>query len=68
MKQVSGKALAKLIQERGWTLARISGSHHIFIKPGQRERIVIPIHGNAPLKTGLLRSQMKLAGLTEEDL
>ncbi|MEO7318938.1 MAG: type II toxin-antitoxin system HicA family toxin [Chthoniobacteraceae bacterium] len=68
MKQVSGKELAKVIQRRGWTLARINGSHHIFTKTGQRERIVIPIHGNSPLKTGLLLSQMKIAGLTEADL
>ena len=68
MKQVSGRDLAKLIQRRGWTLARIKGSHHIFTHPGQRERIVIPIHGNVPLKTGLLRSLMKIAGLTEGDL
>ena len=68
MKQVAGKDLAKLIQRRGWTLARIKGSHHIFTHSGHRERIVIPIHGNAPLKTGLLRSLMKIAGLTEGDL
>ena len=42
MKQVSGRDLAKLIQQRGWTLARINGSHHIFTKAGHRERIVIP--------------------------
>ena len=68
MKQVSGKDLAKLIQRRGWTLARIKGSHHVFTHTGHRERIVIPIHSNAPLKTGLLRSQMKIAGLSEADL
>jgi predicted RNA binding protein YcfA (HicA-like mRNA interferase family) len=68
MKQVSGRDLARLIQQRGWTLARIKGSHHIFTHPGHRERIVIPIHANSPLKTGLLRSQMKIAGLSEADL
>ena len=68
MKQVSGRELAKVIQPRGWTLARINGSHHIFTKPGHRERLVIPIHGNSPLKTGLLRSLMRIAGLTEQDL
>ena len=68
MKQVSGKELAKVIQRRGWVLARIGGSHHIFTKPGQRERLIIPIHGNNDLKTGLLRSLMKFAGLTEQDL
>jgi predicted RNA binding protein YcfA (HicA-like mRNA interferase family) len=34
----------------------------------RRERIVIPIHGNQPLKKGLLRSVMKIAGLQEKDL
>ena len=68
MKQVSGKLLARLIQHKGWSLARIQGSHHIFIRPGRRERIVIPIHGNRPLKIGLLRSLMKIADLGEDDL
>jgi predicted RNA binding protein YcfA (HicA-like mRNA interferase family) len=44
------------------------GQHHIFIKEGCRERIVIPIHGNEPLKTGLLKHQMKIAGIMESDL
>jgi predicted RNA binding protein YcfA (HicA-like mRNA interferase family) len=68
VKQVSGRDLARIIQHRGWTLARVNGSHHIFTMPGRRERIVIPIHGNHPLKTGLLRSLMKLANLNESDL
>lgn len=68
MKQVTGKELAKAIQGRGWQLARIKGSHHIFIKAGCRERIVIPIHGNQPLKIGLLKAQMKIAGLLDQDL
>jgi predicted RNA binding protein YcfA (HicA-like mRNA interferase family) len=33
-----------------------------------RERVVIPIHGNQPLKKGLLRALMKIAGLKEGDL
>ena len=68
MKQVSGRELARIVQRRGWTLARIQGSHHIFTMPRRRERIVIPIHGNQPLKQGLLRSLMKIAGLREDDL
>jgi len=68
VKQVSGKDLARAIQARGWMLKRISGSHHIFAKEGHRERIVIPIHGNKPLKVGLLKHLMKIAGLAESDL
>ena len=68
MKQVSGKEFIRLLQQHGWVLKRISGSHHILTKAGQRERIVIPVHGNQPLKTGLLKHQMKIAGLAEPEL
>lgn len=68
MKQVSGKELARLIQRKGWTLSRVKGSHHIFVMQGRRERIVIPIQGNQPLKIGLLQSLMKIADLTEADV
>jgi len=68
LKQVSGKDLAKAVQRKGWALARVKGSHHVFIKDGRHERIVIPIHGNQPLKIGLLRAQMKIANLSEDEL
>jgi predicted RNA binding protein YcfA (HicA-like mRNA interferase family) len=68
VKQVSGRELARIVQQRGWTLARVHGSHYVFTMPGRRERIVVPIHRNQPLKKGLLRSLMKIAGLREEDL
>ena len=68
MKQVSGKELARIVQRKGWSLARVKGSHHIFVMSGRRERIVIPIHGNRPLKIGLLRALMKIAELEESDL
>jgi len=68
VKQISGKDFCKVLQKKGWQLARISGSHHIFTKAGQRERIVVPVHRNQPLKIGLLKHQMKTAGITEADL
>lgn len=68
MKQVSGKTLAKAIERKGWNLVRVKGSHHIFVMSGRRERIVIPIHGNRPLKIGLLRALMKIAELEDSDV
>lgn len=63
MKSVSGKEFAKILESNGWTLARIKGSHHIFIKEGRIERISIPIHGNQDLKIGLLKHLIKIPGL-----
>jgi predicted RNA binding protein YcfA (HicA-like mRNA interferase family) len=34
--------MAQLAVQNGWTLARITGSHHIFTKAGREERLVIP--------------------------
>ena len=68
MKPISGKAFAKIVERHGWKLLRVSGSHHIYGKEWSVVRLSIPIHGNTPLKTGLLRHLMKMAGLQENDL
>lgn len=68
MKSVSGKHLCRLAERKGWKLARISGSHHVFIKNDSNERLVIPVHGKESLKIGLLRSLMKRIPLEPEDL
>lgn len=68
MKQISGKDFCKLLESKEWTLKRVSGSHHIFVKEGKREKIVVPVHGNKPLKLGLLKAQMKVADIQESDL
>ena len=67
MKEVSGKAFARAIEKRGWKLLRIAGSHHIYGREGSVVRLSVPVHGAKPLKTGLLRHLMKLAGLNEAD-
>jgi predicted RNA binding protein YcfA (HicA-like mRNA interferase family) len=53
MKSVSGRDFARIIERRGWTLLRVSGSHHIYGKSGSIVRLSVPIHGSKPLKTGL---------------
>lgn len=68
MKAVTGKQLAKLVEEKGWRLARVNGSHHIYTMDGRIERLVIPIHGNQTLKTGLQRSLMKIVPLRDDEL
>jgi len=68
MKAVSGKQFTRILERHAWTLMRIHGSHHIYGKPGSVVRISVPIHGNKPLKTGLAKHLLKMAGLTEADL
>jgi predicted RNA binding protein YcfA (HicA-like mRNA interferase family) len=61
MKQFSGKDVIKLLEQHGWQLLRVHGSHHIYGKTGSVVRLSVPVHGNRPLKVGLLRHLMKMA-------
>jgi len=63
MKALSGKELARVLERNGWTLARIRGSHHVYVKPGSNVRLSVPIHGSKPLREGLLRHLLKDSGL-----
>ncbi|MBK9459993.1 MAG: type II toxin-antitoxin system HicA family toxin [Sphingobacteriales bacterium] len=68
MKQLSGKHLCQLAEQEGWELKRINGSHYIYGKEGKVERLSIPVHGNTPLKIGLLKSLLKIMGIDESSL
>ena len=35
----------KLLESKGYVMVRVSSSHHVFEKPGQRPQIV-PVHHN----------------------
>jgi len=68
MKAVSGKQFAKMLEQHGWSLLRVNDSHHIYGKPGSVVRLSVPIHGNQPLKVGLVRHLLKMSSLTESDV
>jgi len=59
MKSLSGREFARIIERRG--------SHHIYGKSGSVVRLSVPIHGNKPLKIGLLRHLAKLAEISDDD-
>ncbi|MCK5194675.1 MAG: type II toxin-antitoxin system HicA family toxin [Desulfobulbaceae bacterium] len=68
MKSITGKDLCRLLERKGWEMKRIKGSHHIWAKSGNPVRISVPVHGNKPLKIGLLKHFMKVAGIKENEL
>jgi predicted RNA binding protein YcfA (HicA-like mRNA interferase family) len=68
MKSVSGKRLCKIVEQKGWILQRITGSHHIYENPKVAQILSIPVHRNQDLKVGTLKALMKIAQLSEEDL
>jgi predicted RNA binding protein YcfA (HicA-like mRNA interferase family) len=58
---MTGKELIKKLNNVGWTLDRINGSHHIMIKG--KKTISVPVHGNKDLPKGLLNALLKEGGL-----
>ena len=64
MKPISGREMCRLLNEAGWTLKRIKGSHHIFGKTGERKIITVPVHGNKNLKPGLAAAIARDASLS----
>jgi predicted RNA binding protein YcfA (HicA-like mRNA interferase family) len=68
LRQWSGKDFARLLEMHGWNLLRVSGSHHIFGKSGSIVRLSVPVHGNRPLKKGLLKHLAKLAEIPDSEI
>lgn len=54
--------LVREIQQFGWVLARVRGSHHVFTHP-QRPGIVVVPHPKRDLGTGLVQAIRRQAGL-----
>jgi len=52
LKAIRGREFCRLLEENNWELKRVTGSHHIFAKPGNKVRISVPVHGNKPMKIG----------------
>ncbi len=68
MKSLSGKQLCKILEDHGWVLERIRGSHHAYSHPDRTEIITVPVHANRDLRKGTLCKILKDAGLDEDDL
>jgi predicted RNA binding protein YcfA (HicA-like mRNA interferase family) len=59
---MTGKQAVKIMQDNGWTLDRIEGSHHVMTKDGMRS-VPVPIHGNKDLGD-FAKKILRQAGIT----
>lgn len=58
---MTGNELVTLLKQNGFTLDRVSGSHHVLEKGSVK--VSVPVHGKRDLPIGLLNSLLKQAGL-----
>ena len=63
-RDLSGAAVVKALERRGFTVARQSGSHVRLTKEGKR--VTVPLHRS--LTVGTLQSILRQAGITIEAL
>ena len=61
------KKVIKIIEDKGFILDRVKGSHHIFYNPDTKRRVVVPLHNN-DLPIGTLMEIFKQAGISREEL
>jgi predicted RNA binding protein YcfA (HicA-like mRNA interferase family) len=57
--------LVRQLQQAGWVLDRVRGSHHIFRHPAHPYPVVVP-HPKKELGNGLVAAIRKQAGLPRE--
>jgi predicted RNA binding protein YcfA (HicA-like mRNA interferase family) len=65
---VSGKQVIRALRKLGFRLDRIEGSHHMLIKEGHPQTVVVPVHGTRPLPKGTLASIVRIAGIRKKQL
>lgn len=61
------KDIIKILEKKGFVLDRVKGSHHIFIHPETRQRVVVPLH-KKDLPVGTQLSILRQAGIDRDDL
>ncbi len=59
---MNSKELIKQLENDGWVLRGVKGSHHIYTHPSKTGHISVP-HPKRDLQTGLLHTLLKIAGL-----
>jgi predicted RNA binding protein YcfA (HicA-like mRNA interferase family) len=64
----SPKKLIQLLEQKGYYLKRVTGSHHIYFHKELKKTVVVPVHGNKDIPKGTFMSILKQAGISKEEI
>ena len=56
-----------ILEEKGFVLDRVKGSHHVYRHPVTRRRAVVPVH-KRDLPKGTLLEILKQAGISRSEI
>lgn len=59
---MNSKQVIKQLEDDGWTLRGVKGSHHIYVHPRKPGHVSVP-HPKKDLGVGLVNQLLKQAGL-----
>jgi predicted RNA binding protein YcfA (HicA-like mRNA interferase family) len=63
---VPGVKVVKALESAGFTLMRVSGSHHVMRHPDGRT-VVVPVHAGQDMPKGTLRGILATIGITPDE-
>jgi predicted RNA binding protein YcfA (HicA-like mRNA interferase family) len=64
---IAGAKVVRALERAGFTVARISGSHHVMRHPDGRT-VVVPVHAGRDIAKGTLRNILAIIGMDAEEL
>jgi len=64
---VPGAKVVRALARAGFTVTRISGSHHVMRHPDGRT-VVVPVHVGQDMPKGPLRNILSIVGMTADEL
>jgi len=63
---ISGAKVVKALEQVGFTVVRISGSHHMMRHVDSRS-VVVPVHAGRDMPKGTLRNILAIVGMTADE-
>lgn len=63
---IAGSRVVRALENAGFKVVRIRGSHHVLRHPDGRGTSV-PVHGNQDVRVGTLRGILRDCGLTADE-
>jgi predicted RNA binding protein YcfA (HicA-like mRNA interferase family) len=63
---ISGAKVVRALESAGFTVTRISGSHHIMRHPDGRS-VAVPVHAGRDIARGTMRGILANVGITPDE-
>lgn len=66
--RLTGKEVMKALENSGYALVRVRGSHHYFRKEGHGSLVCVPVHSGEILAPKTMKTILEQADLTINEL